>query len=345
MPTIFELVKAKEIATYYTNANSNKIPYLGETLFSPKKQLGLNLSWIKGANGLPVVLSPSSFDTRAVLRDRVGFEKIDKEMPFFKESMMINEKDRQDLNNAMMSGNQSYIDIIVNKIFDDKAILLDAARAARERLRMQVLSTGRIDFFANGVGYNGDYHMKAEHKGNASTPWIDFDNANPVKDILDWMDTVEDNTGTRPTKAICTRKTWSYILQNKAIKNDMSIVNGDRIILTDSMLEQYLVSKLGLKVAVYSKKYKDESGATKNFYPDDTFTLIPDGNLGNTWFGTTPEESDLMSGSAANVSIVDTGVAVTTMKREDPVNIETKVTMITLPSFERIDEIFIADVA
>lgn len=342
--TIFELVQAKELATYYINANSNKIPYLGETLFPPKKQLGLDLSWIKGSKSLPVVLKPSAFDTRATMRDRVGFEKIDKDMPFFKESMMINEKDRQDLNNVTMSGNQSYIDIIINKIFDDKTTLLDGARATRERMRMQILSTGRIDFFANGVIYEGDYHMKAEHKGNASVAWSSFDNAVPVKDILEWMDTVEENTGTRPTKAICTRKTWSYLLQNKGIKLDMSVVNGERIILTDTMLEQYLVSKLGLKVAVYSKKFKDETGATKNFYPDDTFTLLPDGNLGSTWFGTTPEESDLMSGSAANVSIVDTGVAITTMKREDPVNVETKVTMITLPSFERIDEIFIADV-
>ena len=39
--------------------------------------------------------------------------------------------------------------------------------------------------------------------------------------------------------------------------------------------------------------------------------MYPDGNLGKTWFGTTPEESDLMASAVANVRITDTGVAVT----------------------------------
>ena len=51
-----------------------------------------------------------------------------------------------------------------------------------------------------------------------------------------------------------------------------------------------------------------------------------------------------MSQSAANVSMVDTGVAVTTVKKTDPVNVDTKVTMIYLPSFETADQIMIADV-
>ena len=72
--------------------------------------------------------------------------------------------------------------------------------------------------------------------------------------------------------------------------------------------------------------------------------LFPSGNLGTTWFGTTPEESDLMSGTADNVAITDVGVAVTTMKKSDPVNVETKVTMICLPSFESADSVFLLDV-
>ena len=52
-----------------------------------------------------------------------------------------------------------------------------------------------------------------------------------------------------------------------------------------------------------------------------------------------------MSGSAANVSITDTGVAVTTVKKTDPVNVDTKVSMIFLPSFEMIEQIVIADVS
>lgn len=72
--------------------------------------------------------------------------------------------------------------------------------------------------------------------------------------------------------------------------------------------------------------------------------MFPSGQLGNTWFGTTPEESDLMSGASSNVTITDTGVAVTTMKKEDPVQVETKVTQICLPDFPTADQVYIVDV-
>ena len=53
---------------------------------------------------------------------------------------------------------------------------------------------------------------------------------------------------------------------------------------------------------------------------------------------------DLMSTNAANVSITDTGVAVTVIQHADPVNAETKVTMVCLPSFEAADQVFILDI-
>ena len=51
-----------------------------------------------------------------------------------------------------------------------------------------------------------------------------------------------------------------------------------------------------------------------------------------------------MGGKVATVSITDTGVAVTTIEKADPVNVETKVTMICLPSFESANSVIIADV-
>ena len=94
---------------------------------------------------------------------------------------------------------------------------------------------------------------------------------------------------------------------------------------------------------VNDKRYADESGNAVKFMPANTFVMFPDGDLGNTWFGTTPAESDLMSGNVANVSITDTGVAVTTVQKADPVNVETIVSMICLPSFEQADKIGILD--
>lgn len=344
---IFDYVQSKEIATYYTNNPSNSVPYLGATLFPSKKQLGLNISWIKGANGLPVALTPAAFDTKATLRDRIGFGKVETEMPFFREAMRVGEKDRQELNKLMAGSNTAFIMPIINKIYDDISTLVSGAEVSAERMRMQLLATGKIAITANRQALDYDYKMNSTHKETLLTvaKWSDTANSKPIADILRWQDKIETDTGTRPSRAICTRKTWNYLMTNSSIKLDMNPTAANNIIVTDAMVKQYIETKLGLTIAVYNKMYVDEAGAQKQFFPDDVFTLIPAGNLGNTYYGTTPEESDLMSGATeAQVSIVNTGVAVTTIKEAHPVNVETIVSMIALPSFELLDSIFIATV-
>lgn len=125
--------------------------------------------------------------------------------------------------------------------------------------------------------------------------------------------------------------------------NDFKEAN-DQTVFNDRQLKQYLMDQYGIEVVVYSKRYNNDSKAATPFVPADTFVLFPSGALGNTWFGTTPEESDLLGGSAANVAITDVGVAVTSIQKADPVNVETKVTMISLPSFPVADQVYILDV-
>ena len=44
MASIFDYVSATEIAAYIEELPSNKIPYLGETLFPMRKQVGTDIS-------------------------------------------------------------------------------------------------------------------------------------------------------------------------------------------------------------------------------------------------------------------------------------------------------------
>jgi hypothetical protein len=72
--------------------------------------------------------------------------------------------------------------------------------------------------------------------------------------------------------------------------------------------------------------------------------MLPSGALGTTYFGTTPEERTLASRADADVSIVDTGIAVAITVTDDPVNTKTTVSEILLPSFERQDECYALEV-
>lgn len=342
--SIFDLIKAPELTSYWEEHIQDMPPYLGEELFPADKKLGLKLDWIKGANGLPVVLKPSAFDAGAVPRARIGFDKLSTQMPFFKESTYVDEELRQELNMVLETGNQAYIDAVVRRVFADETHLLEGARARREEMRMMALTTGAIAITANGQAYNYDYGMPADHKSTVTTSWSTT-TSDPIEDMRTAMDKIEDDTGIRPTRGVCTRKTWGYLRKNeKIIKSIFVLSNGQVSALSDARLSQYLMDELGLELIVYGKRYKNDAGNATQFVPDDTVVLFPSGNLGTTWFGTTPEESDLMGGKVANVSITDVGVAVTTIEKADPVNVETKVTMICLPSFEAADSVYILDV-
>ena len=342
MATIFELVTSAAVTAYWEAQSNQRAPYLGDELFPPEQKLGLELKWIKGSAGLPVVLKPSAFDAEAMKRDRIGFEKLTAQMPFFKESTLIDEELRQQLNMVLETGNQAYIDSVMKRVFADEVSLLDGAAAQRERIKMMALTTGAVSIVANDQAYDYNYGMPSGHKRTVDKSWDD-PTADIITDIQTNMDLIEDDTGVRPTRAVCSRKTWGYIMKNNGIRN---ILNGNNsnAPVTDTKVKQYFMDELQLEVVIYTKKYKSETGAATPYVADDIFVMFPSGALGTGWFGTTPEQSDLMSGTAANVSITDVGVAVTTVKKTDPVNVDTKASMIYLPSFEAADEVSILDV-
>ena len=342
--TIFDLMTSQNLAAYWEELVQDEAPYPCEELFPDDKKRGLDLKWIKGSRGLPVVLKVSAFDAHAIPRPRIGFEKLTAEMPFFKESTYIDEEMRQELNIVLETGNQAYIDSVMQRIFDDETRLLRGARASRERMRMMALTTGVVSMTANGQAFSFDYGVPASNKGDAAVKWSDYTNSDPVEDIRLAQDKVYDATGVKPTRAMIDGKSWRELRNNDKIKKEIFVLTNGIGAITDQRLADYLADQLdGLEVVVNKKRYIDESGNTQSFMPEHTFVLFPEGDLGRTWFGTTPEESDLLASSAANVSIVDTGVAVTTVQKTDPVNVETKVTMICLPSFETADQVYIMD--
>lgn len=338
---IFDLVQAPELTAYWETLVQDEAPYPCEELFPDDKKRGLQLSWIKGARGLPVVLKTSAFDANAVPRPRIGFDKLVTEMPYFKESTYIDEELRQELNMVLETGNQAYIDSVMSHVFDDEANLLRGARASRERMRMMALTTGSVSMANNGQTFSYDYGVT--HKGDAAVSWSSHNTADPIEDIRVAMEAVADDTGATITRAMCDGATWRDIRNNEALAKKIFVLSNGVGAVTDRALREYLLEELGLEVMINDKRYVNEAGAATKFMPANTFVMFPDGALGRTWFGTTPAESDLMGGNAANVSITDTGVAVVTHQTVDPVNVETIVSQICLPSFEAADQVYILD--
>lgn len=343
--TIFDYVAAQEIAVFYNTrlVQLGLPPYLGDVIFPARKQPGLDFSFIKGSKGMPVEMNLSAFDARAIKKDRIGFQEVKGSMPFFKNSMSIDEDLRQKLLIAIQAGNREYINQILTRIFEDNITLIKAAAVTREKMHMQLLSTGTIVMANNGQEYSYDYKLPASHKVTPTITW-DKENADPITDIINWQDTIENEGYSRPTRAITSRKVLRNLMKNTNIKNAVYVFSQGKVALNEIALRNYIADQTGVIIEVYEKKYKALDGTQTRFLPEDLFIMIPEGPLGNTLFGTTPEEADLMYAQNAEVAIVDTGVAITTSREVDPVTVTTKVSQVTLPTFEAADQIIIANV-
>lgn len=352
-----QVFNASAIAFQQAEAATNRVPYFGEGIFPAKKKMGLDLKWIKGNKGLPVSLAPSNFDAKSTLRSREGIKIDATQMAFFRESMLVKEEDEQEIQ-RIQDENDPYIQSVLDSIYNDTDTLVEGARVVAERMRMQLLAptqdgSPRITISANGAQYSYNYDADGSYKTNnykaittATAKWSATDTADPIQDIMDAQDAVEAATGTRPSIMICSKKTMGYLLGNAKVQKAILAQNQTaNVIMTEASVKAIVQALLGVTIIVYTKQYKDESGTANKYYPDDYVTLIPDGALGSTWYGTTPEERTLMGRPDADVSIVDTGIAVTVTVTNDPVNTKTTVSEIVLPSYERMSETYVIKVA
>lgn len=349
---IRDVYNAKAIALVNTEAANNKIAYLGAGLFPARKKMGLDLKWIKTSKGLPVSLMPSNFDAVSTLRSREGFKMTETEMAFFRETMLIKEADEQEIMRIQDSADP-YAGDVLSRIFDDANTLVDGANVVPERMIMQLLAPSdgspKISIQADGVTYAYNYDPNSTYKTNnfaeltnGTDKWSDTTNSDPMDDVSTAIDTVEALTGERPAIMIVSKKTMNYLKQNAKIKSAILAQNTTaNIFMSDKRVDELFNNELGIRVVVYAKQYKDETGTAQKFYPDGFATLVPAGALGSTWYGTTPEERTLMGNATADVSIVNTGVAVAVTVSNDPVQTKTTVSEIVLPSYERMDSTYV----
>lgn len=340
--TLYDLVTSKNIVAYWIEKNLNTYT-VGEQLFPFKKEIGIKLEWIKGVKNQPVGLRLSAYDSKSIRRDRQGIDKYDTVMPFFKESMVLDEATRQQLNTLLQTNNEALINNIIVNIFDDQIKLITAAYETIERMRMQALTTGTVTLASNGQSYSYDYGMPEANKVTVTTAWSDS-SANPVKDITDIQDAAK-LKGVKLTRAMCNTNALKALIDNTDISKRIYVLSGGNVSITTEQIRKYIEQETGITIYVNDEGYIDETtGNFVKYFADDIFVLMPDGELGKTHFGMTPEESDLLNANVADVSIVDNAIAVTTSKLVDPVNSEMKVSMVVLPSFEMADAVYILDV-
>lgn len=261
-----EFFTAAAIAANWTEAAAGQTPYLGAGLFPARKKAGLDLTWLKGSGGLPVSLAPAAFDTKAPLRDRIGFDKLEAEMPFFREGFQLKERDRQELLRAV-DANDPYALAMMERIFDDACELIAAANVVPERMICQLLfpedGNVGISIRANGVDYTYQYDADGAWKaGNylalkGAELWSAAGSADPFQNFKAAKDAARRRTGTELTTAVMNTNTFNMMAGTDAVKdrflNASGIVRG---FLSDDEVKDVVRGTSRLQIALYDRDRK-----------------------------------------------------------------------------------------
>lgn len=352
---ISEFFTAQAVAEHYTEAASNKIPYLGEGFFPADKKAGLDLKFFKAHKGLPVSLAASAFDAKSTIRGRSGVSIAESQMAFFRESMIMSEEDRQEIL-RIQDSNDPYAGNVISRVYDDSDNLVSGAKVVTERMRMQLLAPLNGDVkisigTAGGAAYAYNYDPNGTWKANhylkittTADKWDAAATCDPLRDLEAALDAQEQASGERPEVLLMSKTTFNYIKASAKVRSGVLAQNVTaNVNYTTKKVKAYVEEELNVTIVIYNKQYKDESGNAAKFYPDNIVMMLPSGALGKTWYGTTPEEAG--GEGVADVSIVDTGVALTVSRSVDPVQEKLTVSEVTLPSFERLDDCYALEVA
>lgn len=342
---IFEAkITARNIRAIW-EADENRPPYLAEAFFPSVKQLGLDLNLIKGKQGLPVALVSANWDTDVLYRDRIGFEALTAELPFFKEAYKVSEKLRQQIITTIAN----YQTPLFNQIFDDVNELLVGAEVTAERMRMQLLGTGTISIQENGVDKQYNYGFNSSTQFVTESTLWSASGAHPFKSFVAQIKNYKLLTNKKVKYAIFGYNAYQSLISDADIISYFESLPTPLLAPNDDEIKTYIERRTGVKIYVAEDQYvkaRDKSKTPTYFYPTDRYTLLSTENLGETVYGTTPEELDLLNGNSniLNGEVLDNGVAITTWKEADPVSVSVKVSEVVLPSCPNIDQIYIVKV-
>lgn len=346
MPNIFDFLRANEVVAYANAMLQTQPTYVTSYLFPNVKQNKLKISEIQGVSGLPQLLTPSTLDAEPTLRGRKIGEAVDRELIFFREGMRLGEQERRDLQLIQASGNQTLVDSQIGTIMQDRLTLINGARARAEKLRIDVLTKGKIELKENGVVMTYDYGQT--NFSNAKVDWSDPINSKPLTDIQDVQAKAK---GVKITNIIMNQKTFNDMKQSEEVKKSVPAIMaaGGTItpIITDATVKQAFTTLYNINIVVDEDTYEDKEGNAIPFFPDDVVVLVPSGELGKTVFAPTPEEFDFMlnrelTNPNMELALIDNSIAVVSQYNKTiPIQILTTVSELLIPAFTRRKQVFV----
>lgn len=339
MPRIEEVFNTKELINYFKERKV--VPMLGEALFPERKIQDIEFDMILGGGGLPVSASVHAFDTKTQLASREAIEKGVASLALIKRQIKIAEKEIIKVQNPRTDAELTFV---LSQLYNDSEKMVEGVKVRVEAMRMEALSSGKIKIEENGVKVTIDYGVPSGNK--KSFNWSDPSTSKPLEDLEILAAAVEDTSGSRPTRALTSRKIAKSICNNNSIRAAIHGVNSDKIV-TLAQLNELLTQCDLPQIVTYEAKYKVEGAkgfTTNRYFPENSISMFGDSTLGETIYGLTAEEVKLIGDGKMDEASMVGNIFVGTYTSIDPVGEFTKAAATALPSFPHAEELGIGTI-
>lgn len=339
MPRVEELLTPRELIDYTMVRKPE--PHMGEVFFPERKTEALEIDIIKGANNIPVSAKVHSFDTEAEIGSREGVEHSMQDLALIKRKIRISEREIIALESPRNSREE---DEKVRNIFNDVDNQVAAVRTRVECMRMEAITTGKIEINENGVKATINYGMPTNHKKTFA--WLSNPNSDVLSEMTEMRKIVKKDGGFNPARVLTSDTILSRILMDPKIREAIYGVNSAKM-LTAAMLNEFLKEQKLPVIATYDEMYRLQDAKGKyiptRFFPEDGFVMMPEWKLGDTFYGITAEELELRRDPSIDMDEIG-NIIVCQYATTDPVGKWIKAVATALPSFPYADQVFSATI-
>jgi len=204
----------------------------------------------------------------------------------------------------------------------------------REWARWQILTTGKLAYTGD-IAFEVDFGISATHTPalSGTDKWDDYVNSDPIDDISGWKEIFAQDSDKQMMKAYVNSTTMNHMMHNAAIRALM----GDDY-KTQILKSGRITTLMDLEWEVYDLGYVPEGGSFTKFLSDGLVVF----SAGDPF----PEYEGLVSdeGDAENEPASKPGWFSKSWRAPDPSGRYVLVACNPLPSGERVEELFCADV-
>lgn len=339
MPRLDEVFNTEELINYYQERKVDA--HLGEILFPRRKIQDIKFDMILGGGGLPVSAHVHALDSQTQLASREAIKRGAGDLALIKRQIKITEDEIIKINTPRTNAE---LNQVISQLYRDSEQMVEGIEVRVEAMRMEALATGKLKIEENGVKVTLDYGLPTGNK--KSFNWSDPISSNPIEDLETLADAVENESGTRPTRALTSRSVQRALCKNATIR---AMVHGDNSekIVTLAELNGLLTDMELPTIVTYEAKYRVETAKgyeTKRYFPEGTIAMFSEGSLGETIFGLTAEEVKLIGDSKMELASMVGDIFVGTYTSLDPVAEFTKAAAMAIPSFPNAQSVGIGTI-